>query len=415
MYFGAGNLILPPALAVSSLPDTWPALAGFLLSAVGLPVIGVAAVARAGSLQQLASRVHPKFAAVLLVVVYLTIGPALAIPRTASTSFEMLAQSVLHAAGSTRWLLVGYSAVFFAAAMMAAARPEKLTKILGRVTSPLLLLMILIITLGAVFAGHSASSSAASQPVAALADGFITGYQTMDAIAALVYGIVVIALLRTNGVSQPGKIMSLTIISGLVAGVVMAIIYTALAFVGVQAGPGVGDLENGAQILSLAAGNFFGPMGGYLLALVFLLACFNTSVGLLASGSQFFATTFPQLKQRTWLLLLGGASFLVANLGLTKILQLSVPILVALYPVLIVLIVVALLPQRWLATKLSVALPVVLALLVGLTDAAGQHEAVAAWFAWLNWLPGKSSGLGFVCPALLGLGVGMWLSWRQRR
>ena len=129
MFFGAGNLIFPPFLGAQAGTALWPAFVGFAVSAIGLPIAGVAAVARAGGLPALAGRVHPRFAQVFAVLVYLSIGPCLAIPRTASTSFEMLTPLV--GRSTTGQFL--YSLVFFAAAYFVALKPEKLTQRLGRI------------------------------------------------------------------------------------------------------------------------------------------------------------------------------------------------------------------------------------------------------------------------------------------
>ena len=110
MFFGAGNLIFPPDLGAKAGIHFWPAFLGLAISAVGLPVAGVVAVARAQGMEKLAGRVHPVFAQVFMILIYLSIGPCLAIPRTASTSFAMLAPLVGTGAG----LQLGYSAVFFA-------------------------------------------------------------------------------------------------------------------------------------------------------------------------------------------------------------------------------------------------------------------------------------------------------------
>ena len=128
MFFGAGNLIFPPDLGAKAGIHFWPAFLGLAISAVGLPIAGVVAVARAQGLEKLAGRVHPVFAQVFMILIYLSIGPCLAIPRTASTSFAMLAPLVGTGAG----LQLGYSVVFFAAAFLVALRPERLTRWLGR-------------------------------------------------------------------------------------------------------------------------------------------------------------------------------------------------------------------------------------------------------------------------------------------
>ena len=139
-----GNLIFPPFLGAQAGTALWLAFVGFAVSAIGLPIAGVAAVARAGGLPALAGRVHPRFAQVFAVLVYLSIGPCLAIPRTASTSFEMLVPLV----GGGRGLQLGYSIVFFAAAFLVALHPEKLTDRLGRVLCPALIVLIFVLFAG---------------------------------------------------------------------------------------------------------------------------------------------------------------------------------------------------------------------------------------------------------------------------
>ena len=146
MFFGAGNLIFPPFLGAQAGTALWLAFVGFAVSAIGLPIAGVAAVARAGGLPALAGRVHPRFAQVFAVLVYLSIGPCLAIPRTASTSFEMLTPLV---GRSTPGQFL-YSLVFFAAAYFVALKPEKLTQRLGRILCPALLVLIVVLFAGCI-------------------------------------------------------------------------------------------------------------------------------------------------------------------------------------------------------------------------------------------------------------------------
>ena len=146
MFFGAGNLIFPPFLGAQAGVHTWPAMAGFALSAVGLPILGVVAVAKSGGLAALAGRVGRRFAFVFTLLVYLSIGPGLAIPRTASTSFEMAVTPFFPSVPG--WVLPVYALAFFAAAMALALRPDKLTDRLGKITGPCLLALILCIVVG---------------------------------------------------------------------------------------------------------------------------------------------------------------------------------------------------------------------------------------------------------------------------
>ena len=140
MFFGAGNLILPPLLGLQAGTDSPAAMVGFLVTGIGLPVLGIVAVALAGTLRELAARVHPAFARVFVALVYLAIGPCLAIPRTSSTSFEMVAP-LLPAGVSAETARLVFS-VLSCAAYALAMHPGALTRLLGRITGPALIALI---------------------------------------------------------------------------------------------------------------------------------------------------------------------------------------------------------------------------------------------------------------------------------
>ena len=291
MFFGAGNLIFPPHLGAQAGSNFWPAFAGFAVSAIGLPIAGVVAVARAGGFDQLASRVHPKFSLVFTILVYLSIGPCLAIPRTASTSFEMLVPLV----GGGRGLQLGYSIVFFAAAFLVALHPEKLTDRLGRVLCPALIALIFVLFAGCLL--HPVAAQYGS-PAAAYArlpafEGILGGYQTMDALAGLNFGAVLALNIQALGVTEENAIRQNTIRAGFLAGGLLLVIYAMLGHVGALTGAAAPDCTTGAEVLSALASALFGRAGQLLLAAIFLIACFNTCVGLISCVGQYFHTLLP--------------------------------------------------------------------------------------------------------------------------
>ena len=212
MFFGAGNLIFPPDLGAKAGTNFWPAFLGLTISAVGLPVAGVIAVARADGLDKLAGRVHPVFAQVFMILIYLSIGPCLAIPRTASTSFAMLTPLL----GSSAGLQLGYSVLFFGAAFLVALRPDRLTRWLGRLLCPCLLVLILILFGGCLLhplaAQYGAPTDAYSSAV--ILQGVLYGYQTMDALAALNFGAVIAMNIRAQGVAREQDVQRSAIRTG---------------------------------------------------------------------------------------------------------------------------------------------------------------------------------------------------------
>ena len=419
MFFGAGNLIFPPFLGAQAGQESWKAMAGFLVSAAGLPVLGVAAAALAGGLEKLAGRVGPHFAAVFPVLIYLFIGPCLAIPRTASTSFEMTVLPAANALGidlEGRFLGVqgafaaqaGYSVLFFIVAVLLSLKPERLTDRLGKVLCPTLLILIAVIFTGClVWPVGIPSGPEASYRSAPALKGFLEGYGTMDTLAALNFGIVIAMNVREKGVNQEGFVVWETIKAGLIAGLLLALVYSALAYVGAPVGSAAGKGANGARILSYVAGSLFGDAGRAILGFIFFIACLNTCVGLLCCCSQFFSVRFPCLGYRQWMGVFAAASLFISSAGLDIILRLSEPVLLAVYPVAIVLILLSFfdrLFERYRGVYVwSVVFTGVVSVIYGL-----QTAGLALPGNWLAlWLPGYEAGLGWILPAAAGILLGM--------
>ena len=280
MFFGAGNLIFPPDLGAKAGANFWPAFLGLAISAVGLPVAGVIAVARADGLDKLAGRVHPVFAQVFMILIYLSIGPCLAIPRTASTSFAMLTPLL----GSSAGLQLGYSVLFFGVAFLVALHPDRLTRWLGRLLCPCLLVLILILFGGCLLHPLAAQYAAPTEAYrsAVVLPGVLYGYQTMDALAALNFGAVIAMNIRAQGVAREQDVQRSAIRAGLVAGGLLLAVYAMLGHAGALTGAAAPGLATGAEVLTVLAERLFGKAGLVLLAAIFMLACFNTCVGLIA-------------------------------------------------------------------------------------------------------------------------------------
>ena len=416
MFFGAGNLIFPPGVGAQAGTLTWLAMAGMAVSAVGLPVLGVVAVALSGGLDTLGDRVHPLFSRVFTIVAYLAIGPCLAIPRTASTSFEMAVPPFVGADAPIGMLQILYSLVFFALALVVALRPEKLTDRLGKIMCPILLLLIVVTFIGSLvdpLEGYGAPQSElyAAAPVAR---GFLDGYQTMDTIAALVFGIISALNLRARGVEEDSDVVRYTVRAGWMAGVLLLVVYAMLAHIGALSGGAFPGATNGAEVLTNLVPALFGTPGSVLLAAIFVIACFNVCVGLISSCAEYFNMICPKLSYRTWAILFAAVSMLIANAGLDLILSLSVPVLSIIYPVAIALIALALL-HRWVGRRplvypVTVLFTGVASILYTLRD---LKVLPAVLSDLLGALPLAAQGLGWLLPALAGMVVGLALPQRK--
>jgi len=348
LFFGAGNLIFPPFLGQNAGNQTIPAMIGFLVTAVVLPILGVIAVARFDGLNSLANHVGKRFSLIFTVVIYLSIGPGLGIPRAASVPFEMAVAPYLpEGANLTVWM-GGYSLVFFLIALWLCLNPGKLVNRIGSVLTPTLLILLCFLFGAFLYCGEM--SVASSQPAYASApflQGFSDGYQTMDAIAALNFGLVIATTLNTFGLKKKKSVLRHTVLAGVFAGSILAAVYMMLTYMGMSSSGVYPIQDNGAWTLRCIVYQIFGDTGAILLAAIFTLACLTTCVGLINSISQYFSTRFQKLSYRQWVYIIVIASFLICNLGLNMILSISIPVLNAIYPITIVLILLGITHGLW--------------------------------------------------------------------
>lgn len=421
MFFGAGNLILPPMLALQAGTSTVPAMIGFLVAGIGLPVLGIVAVALVGTARELADRVNPLFSSIFVAAIYLAIGPCLAIPRTSSTAFEMLIPLFPQGAPIGTIRLV-FSIAFFAVAYALAMHPGTLTKLLGRITGPaLILLLVMVVGSSLVSPAGVAQAPQAPYNSAAPIQGFLTGYQTMDLLASLTFGLVIAENIKELGVSDSHGLMREISRAGIVAGILMALVYCGLAQVGASFGSVMPHATNGAALLTASATLHFGIAGTVIIAAIYLLACLNVCIGLISCCGTYFAETFgaaaPDAQTRTpgripyagWAAAFTVFSCVVSNVGLDAILTFSVPLLNALYPVSIVFVIMGM------AHRVCDRLPLIWPWAIGATAIVSVATALRdAFFAgiWLPFdaLPLASLGFDWLLPALCGTVVGAILS-----
>lgn len=374
MFFGAGNLIFPPYLGYLAGDKAVLAFLGFALTAVVFPVLGVTAVAKTGGLDHLCQKVHPGFALLFSFAVYLCIGPMLAIPRTAGTSYAMfsfltdrLGEGSLFGVSIQFLVSFVFSLMFFIAAGIVAKRPEKLKDRLGKRLTPVLILLIIILfAAGLIHSSLPVSEASGAYAEGAFGTGFVEGYNTMDTLAAMVFGIVIALNIKDLGIEDNASVAKETIRGGVIAGLFLASIYGMLTFLGTRSGSLVEGAQNGTEILTALAGGFFGSAGSVILAAIYFIACFNVCVGLISSCSKFFAEKLPMLSFDVWRWVITAWSFGISIMGLNTILAISTPILSIIYPVAMVVIVLNLIPLKVFESPLLHKIAVAAALLYGI-------------------------------------------------
>ena len=429
MFFGAGNLIFPVHLGQMAGQNALPAIIGFIITAVGIPILGVAAIGitHSDGLQTLSGKVGKGYGIFFTCLLYLTIGPLFAIPRCATVSFTTGITPLLGADSPERLYLLLFSAVFFAFVLFFSLRPGKITVWIGKIINPLFLFFFAVLMLAALLAPGAAVS--AVEPVEAYrSDAFfpalIEGYGTMDTIAGLAFGIVVIDVIRRMGVDNDDTIAEDVLSSGLLTGALMALIYVVSIVVGAQS-RGLFELsENGGIALTQIAGHYLGGVGLFILAFTITFACLKTSIGLVTACAETFSKmTNGKISYRSWAILFTVFSFAVSNIGLSAIIEYSIPMLMLIYPPAIALILLAFLGKFfahdrtvYIATMIgtwAAAIFDCMKTLPAPVQAALHLDAPIAFAA--AHLPLFDKNLGWLLPAVIGFAAGMAIRASRRQ
>lgn len=342
MFFGAGNLIFPVMIGIDAGTSVTPAILGFLSTGVLLPMLGIIAAATSQEgVTGIASRIGKYPGLVFTIVIFLSTGMLYAIPRVATVSFEMAVVPQIDAANPNGVPLFVYTVVFFAVTYMLALNPKGFLDRIGAWLTPALLILLLVLIFAAAFRLPMAlGTPTTAYETTPYATGLLQGYFTMDAIASLVFGIVIICSLRHHGFKTKAEVFTGTAIAGVIAGIALASIYIGLTIIGTRMGPY--EVSNGAEALARAATELFGTAGVTLFGLIAILACLTTAVGLTGASSQYFRTLFPQISRPVMVLIHVLVSLALANLGLETILDIVAPVNQLIYPVVICVIFVAL-------------------------------------------------------------------------
>lgn len=427
MFFGAGNLIFPVHLGQLAGSNVIPAMIGFIITAVGIPVLGVAAIGitHSDGLQALASKVGPRYSCLFTCLLYLTIGPCFAIPRCATTSFTTGIAPML--GSESAGALLAFSGIFFVLVLIFSLRPANITVWIGKIINPLFLLFLAILVITALMQPSTSIFSTApaqSYETGALFSGFVEGYGTMDAIAGLAFGIVVIDIIRGMGITDDRAIAKDVLLSGSLAGALMALIYVLTILMGAQSLGLFECSDNGGIALAQIAGHYLGSFGSIVLALTITFACLKTSIGLVTSCAETFVRMFPRaLSYRAWAVIFTLFSFLISNFGLSRIIDYSLPVLMFLYPPTITLILLALCGKAfghdrrvYVSVTVFTCGAAVLDMLKTLPQGLQNVLRVDGLLALADrCLPLFSINLGWVFPALVGLMLGLGLHFAGRK
>ena len=368
---------------------------------MGLPVITVIALARVGgAMDALSSPIGKMAGGILAFVCYMAVGPLFATPRTATVSFEV---GLAPLTGDAWWALLAYSVVYFAVVLAVSMYPGKLLDTVGRFLAPLKIIALAILGAAAfMLPSGTVAEATAAYAAAPFSKGFVDGYLTMDTLGALVFGIVIVNAIRLRGVEAPHLITRYAVIAGLIAGVGLALVYISLFRLGSGSHMIAAGAQNGAQVLHAYVQHTFGGLGSAFLAVLISLACLVTAVGLTCACAEYFSRICP-LSYKQLVVILAVFSLAVANLGLTKLIQFSIPVLTAIYPPCIVLVALSFFQSLWRFQAFVVGSVMLVSLVFGVIGAL-QDAHLASWMPGsFAHLPLSAQGLAWLIPSVMTL------------
>ena len=425
MFFGAGNLIFPAKVGLDAGSNMWSAFAGVFITAVGIPMLAVVGLglSRSEGVVELSQRVSRKYSLFFCTLLYLTIGPLFAIPRCASTAFSVGAVNLLPQEGERLYLAL-FSLVFFAVVLYFSLKPGGIMTWIGKWLNPVFLVFLAVLVIAALTKPISSISAVApaesyASSGSAFFRGFLEGYNTLDALAGLAFGIVVIDVVRKNGISQPERVAVNTAKAGIFSCLFMGLIYLFITLICAQSAPVCAGADNGGTVLGTIANHYFRSAGSVLMTLIVTFACLKTAIGLVTSCSKAFVDMFPKGPGYTvWAVVFSLISFGIANFGLTTIVSWCVPVLMFLYPLAITLILLSL-AGKFIGTnptiyRTTTAFTLIAAMFDMIGAVSGMipgNRVLAGLKAFAgNILPLYDLGLGWILPAAIGFLVGLWLA-----
>lgn len=396
MLFGAGNLIFPPILGYE-LGNNWEIAAfSFILTGVGIPLLGLISVAVTGkSIHNFADKVSPIFSKFYAVALILSIGPLLALPRTGATAYEV---TFFHAGYTSANLKYIYLGVYFLVALIFSLKSSEVVDRVGKILTPILLIVLFIILVKGVFFNNlSIVEKVFELP---FKKGFIEGYQTLDALAVIVFSGVVLTAIRNGRELTKKQEFSFLLKTGLIATFGLTVVYVGLTYIGATFGDfGLVAGAERTDLLVKISTTLLGNLGYIILGICVAGACLTTAIGLIVSVAEYFSQLFNISYQKLVVITTLWAYF-IAIFGVNFIVVISVPILIFLYPMSIALIFLNLLKIENDKVHKGVVL---VSGLIGLYEALGVAGVAlpSQLIKVYTMLPLSNLGLAWLLPALI--------------
>lgn len=395
MFFGAGNLMLPPLLGFKA-GDAWfSVIIGFVISAVIIPLLGIFAHARLqGTMLDFAKKVSPKFSLIYCVLVYI-ISIILPSPRTASLTHEIVVEPLL---GVSSWVT---STIYFAFVLFFVLNRSKILNVIGKYLTPVIFLVILSIVCIGVFSAHTTIMNISEFPKPIIS-GLLEGYQTFDAIGAVVIGGVIIISLKIKGANNFEENRAIIIRSGVIAGIGLFIIYSGMIYVGALFNTEFDANITRTDLLSGLSLKTLGNIGQTFLGLLVALACFTTAIGIVTGTADFVKGMCNNSQKAYIITAIIGCLFgvLMGQFDVHYIIDVAKPTLMFIYPITIILILLNVLSDKY-TSSLVFRTVVIVTMLFSIPDfliSIGINKGIDSI---LNFLPLGTYNLAWLLPAII--------------
>ena len=402
IFFGAGNLIFPPYLGVISGNNWGIANIAFLLSDPLLPILGVIVTALlGGQATDLGKRVSKHFSIIIGAISIILIGPLFAVPRTGATTHEIFVQSFVPSA--PQWIT---SLIFFGLTLYIAIHSHTVIDAIGKYLTPILLFILLLVFIAAVVQPNASFQTTTSAGL--FSQSFKEGYQTMDALGAALMAGVVISDLTRRGYTEKKEQHQMMFGVGIVSFILLALVYSSLTYAGATVSTVYDSTVQRPALLIGLIEQLLGSFGKVAMGIAVSFACLTTSVGLITTCGHYFSTlTNGKLEYKKIVVVSVVISFLLSLLGVDALLQLAVPVLSAIYPMVIALIFLSIF-DRYIVYNWTYTGAVVGAFFIGGIQAIHLFSQMqggnflSELAAWTNTLPLNQFGFEWLVPAIIG-------------
>ena len=410
MFFGAGNLIFPPQLGVLSGTEWFSGFFSFFIMDAGLATLGVFAMMKhEGNIELITSNIGKIPGKILAVVVMLCIGPCIAIPRTGTVTFSLGLVPITGIDAESTLSMAIFSIVFFAIVFVLSIKPSKVVDIIGKILTPVLLIFLVILIIkGIVSPAGTVSDVISTTPIK---EGVYQGYQTMDAMASLLFAGIIIMSVYDKGYKKGVSANREVALSSVVSCVLLFVVYGGLTYLGATTGSAwvdevnAGTIDQAALLVNIVDA-LMGKAGIVFVGIVVLFACLTTAIGLTTSISEYFSEmNGNKIEYKTFALGICIISALLCNIGLNEIINMAAPILSLVYPLVIVLMILGLFKEQ-LKTRMTHFAGGILAFVISAITVLVDTFEVSS-LDWIHTLPLDEYGFNWLVPSLAAIVIAL--------